>query len=275
MNSITNMTLNLFLFQGIALVILSVLWTCNRYRNHQPLERIRLFQWSLIAIGFVGLLLLLPLGPRWTFHIPVAKIPEQHQLVNNGNQNLPDAVIKPLQTPEFVESASQLAQPHLVSEPTPVHAPQISVASTADVKPFQQSDIETVNQSIMPVVKTENQVVEPPANKGYAHYFSFVLIGFCVPPVYLFLGACIAKFKLNRTVSRSIAAEEDVQELFERIVGVSYQKIDLRVSSEIETPMIFGLWKTVLLIPEKILASPEEIRAALAHEFSHFRRGDL
>jgi beta-lactamase regulating signal transducer with metallopeptidase domain len=52
---------------------------------------------------------------------------------------------------------------------------------------------------------------------------------------------------------------------------------DLLVSSESESPMAIGWRHSVVLLPEAKFTplTPEESRLLLAHEFAHFRRGDL
>lgn len=49
---------------------------------------------------------------------------------------------------------------------------------------------------------------------------------------------------------------------------------ELRVCSGLSAPMLVGVWKPVLLLPEGNL-SDDEIRHSILHELIHFKRGDI
>jgi bla regulator protein blaR1 len=49
----------------------------------------------------------------------------------------------------------------------------------------------------------------------------------------------------------------------------------LRVSDEIVSPQVTGLWRPLVLLPAGQTLSSEELSMALAHELAHLRRGDL
>lgn len=50
----------------------------------------------------------------------------------------------------------------------------------------------------------------------------------------------------------------------------------LRMSDEVISPMVFGVWRTVVLVPLSAVAqlTPEQMEAVLAHELAHVRRWD-
>ncbi|NNC28205.1 M56 family metallopeptidase [Longimicrobium terrae] len=80
-------------------------------------------------------------------------------------------------------------------------------------------------------------------------------------------------------VSRSLPAPEslhaDVRELSARLA--SRAVVDVRVSAEVESPMIVGVRRPVILVPAQGFAalSPDQRRMALCHEVAHLKRGDL
>jgi beta-lactamase regulating signal transducer with metallopeptidase domain len=49
----------------------------------------------------------------------------------------------------------------------------------------------------------------------------------------------------------------------------------VRVSHDIESPQVSGLWRPTVLLPARHTLSPEDSALALAHELTHLRRGDL
>jgi beta-lactamase regulating signal transducer with metallopeptidase domain len=65
---------------------------------------------------------------------------------------------------------------------------------------------------------------------------------------------------------------------FDKLV-VRYElgrRIALQVSDEVVSPMVFGIWSTVVLVPLSAALSlaPEQLEAVLAHELAHVRRWD-
>lgn len=80
-----------------------------------------------------------------------------------------------------------------------------------------------------------------------------------------------------RTVSkRSIAADKSILDLWSEVSGCHGRSVRLLVSDEIRTPMFFGFWKHVILLPASIVAGdPSSLRFCLDHEWSHLRGRDL
>ena len=54
------------------------------------------------------------------------------------------------------------------------------------------------------------------------------------------------------------------------------RRVVLLVSDEVISPMVFGIWRTVLLVPlsAAMAMDPEQLEAVLAHELAHVRRWD-
>jgi beta-lactamase regulating signal transducer with metallopeptidase domain len=76
----------------------------------------------------------------------------------------------------------------------------------------------------------------------------------------------------------STAVPMEVRVAFERLKR-RYQLsrgVLLRMSDEVISPMVFGVWRTVVLVPMSTVAqlTPEQMEAVLAHELAHVRRWD-
>jgi beta-lactamase regulating signal transducer with metallopeptidase domain len=71
---------------------------------------------------------------------------------------------------------------------------------------------------------------------------------------------------------------QDLRISFDELVR-RYQlsrRVMLRVSDEVISPMVFGVWRTVVLVPLSVTTSlsTEQLEAILAHELAHVRRWD-
>lgn len=53
-------------------------------------------------------------------------------------------------------------------------------------------------------------------------------------------------------------------------------RVVLRISDEVISPMVFGIWRAVILMPlsSAMTLTPEQLQAILAHELAHVRRWD-
>ncbi|MEZ2347056.1 M56 family metallopeptidase [Terriglobus sp. RCC_193] len=76
----------------------------------------------------------------------------------------------------------------------------------------------------------------------------------------------------------SAAVPPEVRVAFERLRR-RYELsrgVMLRMSDEVISPMVFGVWRTVVLVPLSAVAqlTPEQMEAVLAHELAHVRRWD-
>lgn len=76
----------------------------------------------------------------------------------------------------------------------------------------------------------------------------------------------------------SSAVPAEVHVAFERLKRryALSRGVLLRMSDEVISPMVFGVWRTVVLVPLSAVAqlTPEQMQAVLAHELAHVRRWD-
>lgn len=68
------------------------------------------------------------------------------------------------------------------------------------------------------------------------------------------------------------APRQALRELAEQI-GVR-QPVELLEGPPDSTPMTFGAWRPVIMVPRALMGSPESLAAVLAHELMHIRRAD-
>lgn len=84
--------------------------------------------------------------------------------------------------------------------------------------------------------------------------------------------------RTRAVVSRSLPGDEElhaaVREISSRLG--TRRTVDIRVSAEVESPLIVGVRRPVILVPSAGFAalSPDQQRMALCHEVAHLKRGD-
>ena len=101
------------------------------------------------------------------------------------------------------------------------------------------------------------------------------------------IGVAVSLVRLGRShvaarrLVRSAAAVEN-RSLEALLDGVArtlrvVTRATLRVSDRAATPLVYGFWSPVILLPASLAtgATPETLRVVLAHELWHLRRGDL
>lgn len=81
--------------------------------------------------------------------------------------------------------------------------------------------------------------------------------------------------RTRAVVLRSLPADQGLHALVRELAGG--RRVDLRVSAEVESPLIVGVRRPVILVPAPAFAalSPDQQRMALCHELAHLTRGDM
>jgi bla regulator protein BlaR1 len=85
--------------------------------------------------------------------------------------------------------------------------------------------------------------------------------------------------RTRAVVARSLPGGEGLHALVRELSGrmAVRRTADVRVSAEVETPLIVGGRRPVILVPAQGFAalSPDQQRMALCHELAHLKRGDV
>jgi bla regulator protein BlaR1 len=86
-------------------------------------------------------------------------------------------------------------------------------------------------------------------------------------------------WRTRAVVARSLPAGDGLQAVVRELSsGLGRRRaVDVRVSAEIESPLILGVRRPVILVPAEgfALLSPDQQRMALCHELAHLHRGDM
>jgi bla regulator protein BlaR1 len=84
----------------------------------------------------------------------------------------------------------------------------------------------------------------------------------------------------SRTVKQAKKANGLMNDLLVyccKCMGVNKRKVRLKISDDGTSPAVYGLFKTVILVPNNLAPSlgSRHLRAVLLHELAHIKRGDL
>ena len=307
MPTLTEISLRLVLFEGIAFVLLAVIFA-GRFFLAQPLERIRLTQWGLAISGVALLLTAVPFGPKYLIPLPqmlvaniepidapelqpveqttLTTVPAAQKPDYYETKPIPEKIVEPVELPSNVVSqSSTVTLPATQSQETSQHT---EIVMTREIKP--QNNSQAVEEVLPFATSTTDAAIE---NTSVAEYntvqsntsvtfftkrdnvlFVFLAV-FFVPPIVLLLREIRGQIRLWQLNKQSSDAPEEIAQVFREICGGSQKYVQLRLCSGISVPMVFGFFRVRLLIPASMRGVSQELIACLSHEWSHLKRGDL
>ena len=157
------------------------------------------------------------------------------------------------------------------------------VASLADAAQSERPPIAPVRQSVSPVVMADGSRIW--TDRALDPDTILVVVQGWIVPVWL-AGVVIASVRLVwatkyvRAVRRSgVPASADVAATVERLAAGArvVRRIDLIVTTMVESPATVGWLRPVILLPPALVAglSRSQLEAILAHEVAHIRRNDF
>lgn len=91
------------------------------------------------------------------------------------------------------------------------------------------------------------------------------------------LRLAIGWFRIQRVLKEAVPASEAARGILQRVAtdfGI-HVPLEVRVSSSASAPTLSGVSKPILLIPQRLEESADELPAIFAHELSHVRSSDV
>ncbi|MDB5388472.1 MAG: blaR1 3 [Planctomycetaceae bacterium] len=86
----------------------------------------------------------------------------------------------------------------------------------------------------------------------------------------------IGSLALRRLCFNFAAAEANVAQAWNQVTQGRARNVRLLISSSIDTPLMFGIFRPVVLVPQNLAAEGgATLKFCLAHEWSHIERSDL
>lgn len=234
----------------------------------QPADRIRVILCTLIASLALPLLVALPGVPRWSLAWITA--PEAAKTSAARAARDPRVVVgeeTPMRATSPDSTSAEPARREMkvaARQTTPRPAGNVAARDAKQASPDAPANSPAV------AATTESQGVTlatAAVAAAMIGYLAFVLL-----LVVRFAGA---RRKLNRLYRNSSQAGAAVSDELAAIAGAHAGRVDLRISPEIDAPLTWGALRPVIMLPEAMLAGcADDLRFALAHEWSHVERRD-
>jgi beta-lactamase regulating signal transducer with metallopeptidase domain len=236
----------------------------------QPADRVRLIGLALVGAVLTPWLALVPGMPHWRF----AVLPPEPVEVTAASQ--PDLVTGTTESPASFRPQPTIAGPRAessITESSPQPGADTRLVSTeSKPQPVPSAPAESVPAALSGELESPAPAVTVTQLGTRA-----VLLGYALFTV-VFLGWVILGLWRVYLLWRSARpAPTEAVALLREIAGPAADGVRLLVSPRLDTPVAFGGWRPVIVVPELALTPEgrETLRYGLAHEWSHVERGDV
>lgn len=225
----------------------------------QPADRVRVIGLALVAAVVVPWVSLVPGLPRWSLGVLP---PETVSTASVSEPGTPALVAPPTDT-VFAPEYRPPLQPTLpaAEQNAPVLAPPEGTAAAELTSPT-------------PSVTVEATVVE---SRSAVSLAQAVLIGYGLLTAAFLVWLLLGFWRLVLLWRSARPAPVELVSLLKEVAGTASDRVRLLVSDRIESPIAFGGWRPLIVLPESA-CDPERrsaLRYGLAHEWSHIERGDV
>ena len=226
-------------------------WLCR-----EPVYRIRIIRWTFVACLIVPAVQQLGLIPFYSLSL------------SRSDQDRSEA--RRSEAPEFA----------VASTPAPIDPP-------AAPSPFSETGFPAVTDGGLPgdpmQAAPSSAGEEQVASSTLGMVFDFAVLQRWVVVLYgafvlgLLVRWAIAWRHRNGIARRARLAEARLRSILSSIGGAATDRARLLVSDEIDSPLMWGLWRPTIVIPTSLTRDSESVRLrwGLAHEWSHVRRRDF
>ncbi|KAA5539451.1 hypothetical protein FYK55_24265 [Roseiconus nitratireducens] len=235
----------------------------TRCRN--PADRLRILQWTLAMT--LAAFVFTASSSRLKIEIPVAQASTQSQRTLVQSRSTPSSAPRALTTEQgFVDGTALNPQR------------DIPPADSAIAGPVEVES----NHSIAEGPLSGPRATAPSAAATEGSIRWWFVVGISLLALYLsgvaFSGLrwFAAQIRLNHLLRCSQPVPSAVSDEFRGIAGEAATDVRLRISAHVCTPITWGLWSPVILLPASVVGAPDRatLRYFLAHEWSHVRRRD-
>lgn len=264
----------------------------------EPARKIRVIQLALVGLLALPLLALAPGYPRvggWAAvaeKVPVA-LAESHEIeqpsaLSAGSASVPLiderassdeplALGKPPALPVGSSLAPPTGEPAPSFEAGPAAEP---VATTPRTEPFAQA---ATRPPAAPTVVVKRPATEQrPSISPLPDFRLLILVTYAAGVAVFALWWALGRVALWRLLRHAVPAEPELRALLDDVAaahatGPAPARVRLLVSSRAMQPCACGWLRPAIVLPLRVVKelSPNQLRLALSHEWSHVARGDL
>lgn len=226
-------------------VVLAVGYLIVR-RTEQPARRLRLTQFALVACVLVSCLGQVSGLPHWSLGLLAG---------HDGGQAQQSATVARAELPR-TPPVNQTGRPSLTIDAT---------SDAVETRAHPRADTTSTRAAHASVVSWHRVVP------------GLVVLLYAAAVLALLTRWLLGATRLWRLARRARPVPDAVDRLFASIAGERGRRVRLLANGQTELPIMFGIWRPVILLPEGWCRGGEAaaLRYALAHEWSHVERRDL
>jgi beta-lactamase regulating signal transducer with metallopeptidase domain/5-hydroxyisourate hydrolase-like protein (transthyretin family)/protocatechuate 3,4-dioxygenase beta subunit len=286
-------------YSAVAATLFLVIGALTVCLRREPVERLRLIQWTLAACLLAPLVNQLPGMPRWSLAWPTT-FPQPIEQVNGAVddqvnsppvvRDAPNSTFKTQDIPQLPPLEQQASEP--VNEEFPKLAKPAapsSIAINALQNTSQPVEPPTISKPL-PAVQLVG-VPQAPALIDHWMWPRIVLALYAAGVGIMCAWYAIGFLTLAWLNWTARAVPDDVAKLFRSVVAdQAALKVRLSMHRRVELPLAFGLLRPTILLPEQMCVvlslsrrlgegqaegADSALRYSLIHEWSHLGRGDV
>ncbi|WP_417387886.1 carboxypeptidase regulatory-like domain-containing protein [Gimesia sp.] len=221
------------------------IWLCR-----EPVYRIRLIHWTFVACLLVPLLQQRNIIPRYSLNLW-----QEAGSITETQVDHP-----PSQNHQIPSAATEVA----LQEPRPRFE---TATSTNTVSPPPSRSANAAQKE----TRAANEI------DLFSILFRTLQIIYLTIVGFFLLRTAVGFTRLWFITRAAQSAPVELCDLFAAVTGTPAPAVRLLVSSQVRTPVMWGLWRPTIVIPAELLtkSNQAELRWCLAHEWSHVLRRDF
>jgi beta-lactamase regulating signal transducer with metallopeptidase domain len=241
----------------------------------QPARRVRVIQWTLGGLIALPLPALAPGYPRWlilpttmTIGTPAPDSTIAWDLEVSPHEPI-SADPATVAIPESVDTRNIPTE--LNRAPLPELLPTEAPSRQREFDPIAEPtwELSSESHSDLPAIDQ--------AGPSTIDFRPWVVMAYLTIVVAMTLWSIVGLIAVKRLLRDARPADQACRELLRQIAGPKSDRVALAVSSRIVQPCAVAWRRPTIVLPERLCSSDhhQELRWALAHEWSHIQHGDV
>ena len=235
----------------------------------QPVEKVRLIQWMLAALVAMPFLFAFPIMPSRVFNMG--------SWLASSNDS---ASVKPRVENSMIQIGKPVGRVDERRSSDRIESSFVEFQGNASVEtaePFDQSTgFLDRDATRLPnpagILSVDSPVIE--FEYGSLAAVALATVHF-LALIYFLIQYRLGMSRLRQTLLASTAPSASLRSRWNRITNGRGDNVRLYLSTKVETPLTFGWWNPIVVLPADLFAESEsDLDACLAHEWAHIEGGD-